>query len=169
MKRYNNFIVGRPGYWAMMLALAFATLIIDPATADSSDVTEVAVFVLGLLVIAQFVITASRCRDAGLNGWWCLTIIIPFVMIYFGCIRPDDHPRKLHAFEKLRVNQPNTLDAPKAREDGHTLIDIPHSTTSKICGKCHRPMAGTTAYDGACKCGGLIADAEAEAVKLDPT
>jgi hypothetical protein len=24
------------------------------------------------------------------------------------------------------------------------------------CGKCHRPMRGTTAYDGACACGGLI-------------
>jgi len=24
------------------------------------------------------------------------------------------------------------------------------------CNKCHRPMAGTTAYDGACACGGLI-------------
>lgn len=24
------------------------------------------------------------------------------------------------------------------------------------CNKCGRPMAGTTAYDGACECGGLI-------------
>ena len=24
------------------------------------------------------------------------------------------------------------------------------------CSRCHRPMAGTTAYDGACECGGLI-------------
>lgn len=24
------------------------------------------------------------------------------------------------------------------------------------CNRCHRPMAGTTAYDGACECGGLI-------------
>lgn len=24
------------------------------------------------------------------------------------------------------------------------------------CNKCHRSMAGTTAYDGACECGGLI-------------
>ena len=24
------------------------------------------------------------------------------------------------------------------------------------CGRCHRPMLGTTAYDGACACGGLI-------------
>lgn len=24
------------------------------------------------------------------------------------------------------------------------------------CNRCYRPMAGTTAYDGACSCGGLI-------------
>lgn len=24
------------------------------------------------------------------------------------------------------------------------------------CNRCHRPMSGTTAYDGACECGGLI-------------
>jgi hypothetical protein len=24
------------------------------------------------------------------------------------------------------------------------------------CNRCHRPMKGTTAYDGACECGGLI-------------
>ena len=24
------------------------------------------------------------------------------------------------------------------------------------CNKCHRPMKGSTAYDGACECGGLI-------------
>jgi hypothetical protein len=24
------------------------------------------------------------------------------------------------------------------------------------CNRCHRPMTGSTAYDGACQCGGLI-------------
>lgn len=24
------------------------------------------------------------------------------------------------------------------------------------CNRCHRPMKGTTAYDGACECGGFI-------------
>ena len=24
------------------------------------------------------------------------------------------------------------------------------------CNRCHKPMKGTTAYDGACSCGGLI-------------
>ena len=33
------------------------------------------------------------------------------------------------------------------------------------CNRCHRPMAGTTAYDGACECGGLI---EAAPMRPDP-
>lgn len=34
------------------------------------------------------------------------------------------------------------------------------------CNKCHRPMAGTTAYDGACGCGGLIERAPTDNVDL---
>jgi hypothetical protein len=30
------------------------------------------------------------------------------------------------------------------------------------CNRCHRPMPGTTAYDGACACGGLIENAPAD-------
>jgi hypothetical protein len=33
------------------------------------------------------------------------------------------------------------------------------------CNKCHRPMKGTTAYDGACKCGGFI---EADPSNYEP-
>jgi len=40
----------------------------------------------------------------------------------------------------------------QARELGFTLIPI----TSMRCNKCHRPMEGGSAYDGACECGGLI-------------
>ena len=101
-KRYDDFTVGRPGYWAMMLVLTLVTMLVDSATTGSY---ELSTFILGGLAIAQLVATAARCRDAGLNGWWCLTVIIPFVLIYFGCIRPDDHPKKLRAFEKLRVHK----------------------------------------------------------------
>lgn len=34
--------------------------------------------------------------------------------------------------------------------------------TLKRCNRCHRPMKGTTAYDGACECGGLIEAAPPE-------
>lgn len=30
------------------------------------------------------------------------------------------------------------------------------AATQMRCNRCHRPMLGTTAYDGACACGGLI-------------
>lgn len=33
-------------------------------------------------------------------------------------------------------------------------------TADKQCNRCYRPMKGTTAYDGACSCGGLIQTAE---------
>lgn len=32
----------------------------------------------------------------------------------------------------------------------------PASGAAMRCNRCHRPMEGTTAYDGACECGGLI-------------
>lgn len=36
------------------------------------------------------------------------------------------------------------------------------------CNRCYRPMKGTTAYDGACECGGLIEAGEpATKIKID--
>ena len=135
-KRYNTFTIGRPGYWGLLLLIALINIAIDATARGDLYIDEaeaVAYFWLGFaLLVALFTLSAARCRDAGLNGWWSLVIIIPLVSIYYGCIRPDDHPKKLRAFEKLRVNESDlldlpTLDAPKAPEDGHTLIDIPNS------------------------------------------
>ncbi|KKK85545.1 hypothetical protein LCGC14_2772230, partial [marine sediment metagenome] len=71
-----------------------------------------------LLGGCSIALTVARCRDAGLNGWWCLVILVPilnsFVWIYFGCIRNDDHPKKLRAFEKLRVHN----------QAGFTLLEL---------------------------------------------
>lgn len=131
MKRYKEFTIGRPGYWGLLILIALANSVSDATMASDlyvNDSEAIGYMMLGCaLLAALFTLTAARCRDAGLNGWWCLVIIIPLVSVYYGCIRPDDHPKKLRAFEKLRVNEPNALDlpAPKAPEDGHTLIDIP--------------------------------------------
>jgi hypothetical protein len=38
--------------------------------------------------------------------------------------------------------------------DGDVLLE--QFATGKQCNRCHRPMIGMTAYDGACACGGLI-------------
>jgi hypothetical protein len=40
--------------------------------------------------------------------------------------------------------------------DALELVEGEEARGAMRCGKCHRPMAGTTAYDGACECGGLI-------------
>ena len=37
------------------------------------------------------------------------------------------------------------------------------------CNRCHRPMLGTTAYDGACACGGLIEAAPSRCECQNPT
>jgi len=36
------------------------------------------------------------------------------------------------------------------------LADVQNRRACCRCNRCHRPMGGSTAYDGACKCGGLI-------------
>lgn len=37
---------------------------------------------------------------------------------------------------------------------------------SMRCNRCHRPMLGTTAYDGSCECGGLIEATPGEWITL---
>ncbi len=96
-KRYDDFIVGRLGYWIWLITVGTLGYLLS----EIPNATEIAV----VLAIIQLTFTAARCRDAGLNGWWCLTTVIPLVAIYFGCIRNDDHPKKLRAIEKLRVHK----------------------------------------------------------------
>ncbi len=136
-KRYNTFTMTRPGYWGLWIGLYVLQQIMAVGVETIPSYANIAWYygyALGFFAtcIAGLVIIAARCRDAGLNGWWCLAGIIPFAMIYFGCIRPDDHPKKIRAIEKLRVNESDLLDlpdhdAPKAPEDEHSLIDIPNS------------------------------------------
>ncbi len=126
-KRYDTFTVHRPGYWLALIPLTAFGQALDGIKSDDMFLLMAVVTALGMLII-----TAARCRDAGLNGWWCLASVIPLTSIYFGCLRPDTHPKKLRAIEKLRVNESDLLDlpnhdAPKAPEDEHSLIDIPNS------------------------------------------
>ncbi len=129
-KRYSTFTADRPEYWALLLVLYVLQAGLGALMLAQGDGWGL----LGIVIIAAYLtLIAARCRDAGLNGWWCLAAVIPLAMLYFGCIRPDNHPKKLRAFEKLRVNEPNALDlpAPKARKKEHELIDIPHSKGEK--------------------------------------
>lgn len=41
--------------------------------------------------------------------------------------------------------------------EGGGVHRAPLATDTQLrCNRCHRPMKGTDAWDGACKCGGLI-------------
>ncbi len=110
-KRYDDFTVHRGGYWAGMLTLIFINALIGAATEHN---IHAELFYTGVASFFQLVLTAARARDAGLNGWWCLVSVIPFAFLYFGCIRPDEHPKKLRAIEKLRVHD----------QQGYTLIEL---------------------------------------------
>lgn len=51
-------------------------------SAGQGDVTLFAMMDL-LCIILTFWWTSCRCHDIGINGWWTLTIIIPFAILYF--------------------------------------------------------------------------------------
>jgi len=106
-KRYNTFTALRWEYWAVLLSCGGASSALEAGTINTTEpgTLMIAALMHFALGAAMFTVTAARCRDAGLNGWWCLASMVPFVSVYFGCIRSDDHPKKLRAIEKLRVNE----------------------------------------------------------------
>ena len=113
-KRYNNFIVGRPGYWGGLFILVVLTMMAEGPHPYAGEI-------LIVLAVSQLILTAARCRDAGLNGWWCLVAAIPLSCLYFGCIRNDDHPKKLRPFEKIKANT-NKLRI--NNQSGFTLLEL---------------------------------------------
>ena len=109
-KRYDEFTCSRLTYWGLWVCIYVLQQIMEVGTETIPVNATAAWFYASALgfaitVVLALLLIAARCRDAGLNGWWCLAGIIPFAMIYFGCMRPDDHPKKLRAFEKLRVHK----------------------------------------------------------------
>jgi len=113
-KRYNTFTALRWEYWVVLILLiGFSDMIDATIGPDIVGLTSNQYLLGALLQFAMLsgmlAVTAARCRDAGLNGWWTLASFIPLATIYFGCIRNDDHPKKTRAFEKLRANDKGAL------------------------------------------------------------
>jgi len=110
-KRYATFTLSRPHFWCAYFGIALiAVLVTITSTAEPASLAGF----LALLGCVTIAVVVARIRDAGLNGWWALTLALPFgvgqvAMIYFGCIRPDDHPKKLRAIEKLRTNDKGAI------------------------------------------------------------
>ena len=93
MKQYFNFngVAKRQEYWAVVIISILAMVIGFVALEDPSTIAVV--FGLVTLVATIWAILATtvrRLRDAGLNVWWILVTLIPYVgtvaTIVFGCI-----------------------------------------------------------------------------------
>lgn len=93
MKQYFEFkgTAKRQEYWAVIILSILAMIVGFVAIEDFSLIANV--FGLVLLVGAFWVILATtvrRLRDAGLNVWWILVTLIPYIgtiaTIAFGCI-----------------------------------------------------------------------------------
>ena len=93
MKEYFNFngTAKRQEYWAVIVIsiLAYiAGFIALEGAGGLGALIALVVFVAALW--AMIAVTVKRLRDAGLNTWWILAILVPYVgtiaTIVFGCI-----------------------------------------------------------------------------------
>lgn len=92
MKEYFKFegTAKRQEYWAVIL-LSIVAYVVGFIALESGDIgvlIALATFIAALW--ATIAVTVKRLRDAGLNTWWILAILIPYVgtvaSIAFGVI-----------------------------------------------------------------------------------
>jgi uncharacterized membrane protein YhaH (DUF805 family) len=100
MRRYLEWggTASRSEYWAVLIigwVLAAVTTIVGTVLMIADGlfmITGIIVIILGLILLiwAMLATTARRCRDAGINPWWTLASILPYigfvVMIVVGCL-----------------------------------------------------------------------------------
>lgn len=104
MDKYLNFQgrASRSEYWAvqlisfaiffilMMIAVGIASLGTSGMFAAGAFII-ISIFMMGWFVLAT---TARRCRDAGINPWFTLTVFIPYLSIVpwivFGCLKTEN-------------------------------------------------------------------------------
>ena len=93
MKEYFKFdgTAKRQEYWAVHI-IAVVVLIVGFAITEGASVLG-SLIALGLFIAALWAVlavTVKRLRDAGLNTWWILAILVPYVgtiaTIVFGFI-----------------------------------------------------------------------------------
>ena len=93
MKEYFNFngVAKRQEFWAVhivsILVLVIAMEIVQGGGALGALVGLVALVAALWVILA---VTVKRLRDAGLNTWWVLVVLVPYVgtvaTIVFGCL-----------------------------------------------------------------------------------
>ena len=105
MEKYFKFdgTAQRSEFWAVTIVNAICAVILAFAaiaimTIDSTFAIALGVLaLLATLVVSYWVTIATcvrRCKDAGINPWWTLAIIIPYVgsivFIVLGCLKTDE-------------------------------------------------------------------------------
>jgi uncharacterized membrane protein YhaH (DUF805 family) len=92
MKEYFKFegTAKRQEYWAVIL-LSIVAYVVGFIALESGDMGVLIALVTFIAALwATIAVTVKRLRDAGLNTWWILAILIPYVgtvaSIAFGVI-----------------------------------------------------------------------------------
>ena len=97
MKEYFNFngVAKRQEFWAVhivsILVLIIATMMVEGAEILGALVALIALVATLWAIIA---VTVKRLRDVGLNTWWILVVLVPYVgtvaTIVFGCLNSKE-------------------------------------------------------------------------------
>ena len=93
MKEYFNFsgVAKRQEFWAVHI-VSILVLIVAMAMLEGAGALGAltALIILVGAFWAVLAVTVKRIRDAGLNTWWLLAVLIPYVgtvaTIVFGCL-----------------------------------------------------------------------------------
>tara|TARA_Y100000389_G_C16953682_1_gene267700 strand:+ start:63 stop:353 length:291 start_codon:yes stop_codon:yes gene_type:complete len=96
MKEYFKFegTAKRQEYWAVIL-LSIVAYVVGFIALESGDIGVLIALVTFIAALwATIAVTVKRLRDAGLNTWWILAILIPYVgtvaSIAFGVIESKE-------------------------------------------------------------------------------
>tara|TARA_R110000796_G_scaffold44844_1_gene109048 strand:+ start:1532 stop:1834 length:303 start_codon:yes stop_codon:yes gene_type:complete len=93
MKEYFNFngVAKRQEFWAVHI-VSILVLVIAMAMLEGAEILGALVALVALVATlwAIIAVTVKRLRDVGLNTWWILAILVPYVgtvaTIVFGCL-----------------------------------------------------------------------------------
>ena len=95
MKEYFNFngVAKRQEFWAVHI-VSILVLVIAMAMLEGSGALGVIPVVFSVALVgtlwAIIAVTVKRLRDVGLNTWWILAVLVPYVgtvaTIVFGCL-----------------------------------------------------------------------------------
>lgn len=96
MKEYFNFngVAKRQEYWAVILlsVVAYVAGFIVLESGALGALLALVIFVAALW--ATIAVTVKRLRDVGLNTWWILAVLVPYVgtvaTIVFGCLNSKE-------------------------------------------------------------------------------